>query len=401
VNGVVHRRQRTSAGSDHDPSRDRQPSPACLRVCHLIHSLGSGGAEHVLVDLAKVSRRAGMDVSVVSMMRAEGARHAEELRALEVPVRSLGLASRWDPRALRRGVAVTDELQPDIVHTHLKHADLVGAHVASRLGVPLVSTLHLIEDGPTPVGRMKRRLAATVRRRHAALTIAVSDALRQWYIAEFGVPASSVLTVRNGVSAAATISAAQRTALRSELGVRADALLAVFVGLMRPGKGHDALLDAVERTPEDINVRYVLAGDGPLRAVLAARVRRSSRLARSVVFAGFREDVGALLQAADLLIHPSRFDALPTAVIHGLAAGLPIVASNVGGIPEIVTPDVGLLVRPEDDRSLAKAITTMARDSGMRARMGAAARRRFDQEFAAEAWAARLHTQYQTVLARR
>lgn len=397
----AHRRRWSSDGITHAPSRHGQPSPARLRVCHLIHSLGPGGAEDVLVDLAKASRRTAIDVSVVSMMRAGEERHAEQLLSLGIPVRSLGMASRWDPRALRRGVAVTSELLPDIVHTHLKHADLVGAHVASRLGVPLVSTLHLIEDGPTPVGRVKRRLAAAVRRRRAALTIAVSDALRQWYLAEFGVPASQVVTVRNGVSAAAAISATQRTALRADLGVPPGALLAAFVGLMRPGKGHDELLDAVEQMPNNVDVRYVLAGDGPLRAVLAARVRANPLLERAVVFAGFRDDIGSLLQAADLLIHPSRFDALPTAVIHGLAAGLPIVASNVGGIPEIVTPDVGVLVRPQDRRGLAQAITTMARESAMRAQMGAAARRRFEQEFAAEAWAAKLRAQYQTVLARR
>ena len=110
-------------------------------------------------------------------------------------------------------------------------------------------------------------------------------------------------------------------------------------------------------------VRFVLAGSGPEEARLRARVEAEG-LAGRVVFAGFREDVAALLAAADLVVHPSHADALPTALIHALAAGVPAVATRVGGIPEIVGDDAGVLVPPAEPAALAGAVRDLAGDPG-------------------------------------
>lgn len=365
-----------------------------LRVCHVIHSLGPGGAEHLLVDLAHVAAGAGMELSVVSLMPATGLEYPRRLRALGVEVHSLDLPTRWDPRGLARGLAVLGNLAPSVVHTHLKHADLVGAFAVLRLGVPLVSTLHLIEDAPSPVGRAKRWAAAQARIRTAARTIVVSDALRRWYLAAFPVDPSRVVTVRNGVLAPPPVGEEAQRALRASLGVPPGCVMATMVGIMRPGKGHADLIAAAARVPEGLDVRFVLAGDGPLRRRLEAAARTDPRAAKRVVFAGFRTDVAELLAASDLIVHPSRFDALPTALIHGLAAGLPVVASDVGGIPEVVTPDAGRLVPPGDVRALADAVVALAGDPAARQHLGAAARRRFAAEFDAAAWARRLREVY-------
>ncbi len=303
---------------------------APLRICHVIHSLGPGGAEHLLVDLARVAPQFGLRLAVLSLMPTDGLHYPARLRQMGVEVASLRLPGRWDPRALGRSVPAIAAFSRDIVHTHLKHADLVGAWAAHRLRVPLVSTLHLIEDAPTPVGRFKLRLAAAGRDRVARRTITVSDALRRWYLGTLPVDPSRVVTVRNGVAAPERRPPAVLAELRAALGVRADGLMATMVGIMRPGKGHAELLAAAGRVPRSAGVSYVLAGDGPLRSRLEAAARGSS-VADRVIFAGFRDDVADLLAASDLIVHPSRLDALPTALIEGLAAGLPAVASAIGG----------------------------------------------------------------------
>ncbi|MDQ1632423.1 MAG: hypothetical protein QOC80_2395 [Frankiaceae bacterium] len=373
-----------------------------LRVTHVIHELHPGGAEQVLVDLAAAFPEAGVELSVLSLMPTEGQAYADRLRSLGVPVSSLDLPNRWDPRGLRRAVDALGATRPDVVHAHMKHADLVGAFASRRLGVPLVSTLHLIEDAVTPLGRGKRWLAGQARLRRAARTIAVSDAVRRWYVTTFPqARAASVVTVWNGRAEPADISPIRRAELRAELGLPADALVVAKVGLMRPGKGQAAALAAAAeltaRAPH-LDVRFLFLGDGELRSGLE-RQAADCGIADRVVFAGYRNDVPDLLQVSDLLVHASDFDALPTALIEALGAGLPVVAYRVGGVPEIVTPETGCLVEPGDVAGLARALADLASDPVRRADLSRAARARFTAEFASSTFARRLRDLYDEVRA--
>lgn len=370
-----------------------------LRVCHIIHALTQGGAEQVLVELAGVRASAALDFSVVSLMPTAGLPLPLRLRTLGVDVHGLGLPSRWDPRGLVRALGLIRNLAPDVIHAHGKHADLVGAFVARRLSVPLISTLHVIEDAPTLVGRGKRWLAARARGRSAARTVAVSDALRDWYVRAFRVEPTRVVTIHNGVVPGPGTTPRIRAALRSALGVPRNAVMASMVAVMRPGKGHAELIAAAADIPASLPLSIVIIGDGPLRDTLEASAFDSSLPFRRVIFAGFREDVPALLEASDFIVQPSSFDALPTALIQGLAAGLPAVATTVGGIPEIVTPETGVLVPPGDINGLAAGLTRLASDTDLRHRLGLAARRRFEAEFDAALWVGRLQGLYKEVAA--
>jgi len=370
-----------------------------LRVCHLIHSLGPGGAEHVLVDLAEVAALANIDLSVVSLMpfpATEG--HVADLRDRGATVASVGLSSRWDPRAFGRAVRVIEAQRPDVLHTHLKHADLVGAVAARRLRIPMVSTLHLIENTATPVGRGKRWLGAQARLRAADVTIAVSDALRCWYLESFAAEPARVVTLRNGVSAH-PVSPESRSLVRTELGIGTATTVVTNLAMMRPGKGHEDLIEAVRLLGPELDVVVVLAGDGPQRVPLEALAHRFDPDGRRILFAGFRRDVSALLSASDIVVHPTLFDALPTALIHALAAGLPSVASDVGGVPEIVTPATGVLVGPGRPDEIARALRELVCAPRRREEMGIAARARFDAEFAAPIWVRRLRDIYNGVVA--
>lgn len=366
-----------------------------MRVCHLIHALGAGGAEQVLVDLARASGEVQM--SVLALVDVDEPVHAAALRDAGVTVRSLGLRSRWSPRALSRAARAAGDLRPDVLHAHMKHADLVGAFVARRRRVPLVSTLHVIEDRPGFLDAGKRWLAGRARQAVAARTIAVSEAQRQWYLSAFHADPARVVTVHNGVEAASRIDDVHRTDLRTTLGARTGDLLAVNVSIMRPGKGHEDLLAAALLLPDDCPVRIALVGDGPERSRLEAQVAADARLADRVRFVGYRTDVPAVLQAADLVVHPSHAEALPTVLIHALAEGTPIVATNVGGVAEVVGDDSGVLVPPRAPHGLAAVVADLARAPARRARLATSGRARFRAEFDARLWARRLESLYATV----
>jgi len=371
-----------------------------LRVCHIIHSLSAGGAESLLVDLATAAPSAGIDVTVMSLMPATDSVFRDALASAHAGVVSLDLASRWDLRAFRRVMRAMRTIRPDVIHTHLKHADLVGAYAARQLHVPMVSTLHLLEDSVEGVGKLKRWLGAKARTRVADRTVAVSDAVREWYLGAFAADPARVVTVHNGVLDPGPVPAGRSAAVRAELGIPRDAVVVTMLGVMRPRKGHDQLVAAAAKLPAAPDVRVVLAGDGPLREALEAAVQADDRARRRVVFAGWRSDVADVLAASDVVAHPTWSDALPTALIRGLAAALPAVASDIGGVPEIVTPGTGVLVPAGDPGLLAAAIADLAGDRERRRCMGSAARRRFEEEFEAVVWARRLRAVYDEVLRR-
>ena len=367
-----------------------------LRVAHLIHSLGPGGAENVLVELAGAAPTAGLELVVVGLSPVPDPVHARTLRERGVPVVELGLG-RWDLRAVRRAAAVLRERRVQVVHTHLKHADLVGALAGARLGLPVVSTLHVIEDAPFGrLARMKRTAGLVGRRRFAAATIAVSHSQRAWYRQLAGTD-DGLVVLPNGVADPGLPAETDRARIRAALGVPEGGLIVASASLMRPEKGHDLLLDAVALLDPELPVTVALAGDGPLRPQLEARVAADPGLAARVRFLGYRNDVPALLGASDLVLHTSRADALPTTLIHALAVGVPAVATDVGGIPDIVTADTGLLA-PTEPHAIATAVRHLLTDAVQRKSLGDTARAVFLERFEARGWARRLRSVYDDVL---
>ena len=259
-----------------------------------------------------------------------------------------------------------------------------------------MSTLHLIESAPARhLDRFKRRLGLLARRTFADVTIAVSTAQRDWY-KELS-RADDVVVLPNGVADPGRPTPDRRRQVRASLGVADDAKLAVSASLMRPEKGHHLLLDAVELLPDELDLTVALAGDGPLLPALQERVGRSPRLTRRVRVLGYRDDVPALLGAADLVVHTSLADALPTTLIHALGVGVPAVATDVGGIADIVTPETGHLVAT-DAAEIAAAVAALAIDDNRRALLGEGARERFVAHFAAPVWCGRLREVYDSVL---
>jgi glycosyltransferase involved in cell wall biosynthesis len=379
-----------------------------VKVAHLVTSFtadpGSGdGPGDELVDLAAVAERTGVEPVVIVLGSSGDRWDVTRLRRLGVPVVELGLAP-WDPRAVRLTARALREHGVELLHTHRRQADVVGA-LATRLPggvpVPLVSTLYTVENLPTnSADRLRRTVKILLRRRVAARTIAISHLQRERYRRFSGTDRGLVI-VPNGIADPVPLTDAERERVRRAHGVGPDALLAVSAAPMRRGQGQDLLLDAVALVPASVPLTVVLVGDGPLRPWLTSRVESDEVLAARVHFEPHdaHDPVREVIGAADMFLHTTRSAALPLPLIRALALGVPSIASHVGGVPEIVTRDTGVLV-PLDADPIADAIARLAGDAELRTRLGRGARGHFLANFEARGWAVRLRGVYDEVLAR-
>ena len=374
-----------------------------LRVHTLIDSLTWGGAEMLLADLAGAAPSAGIEMSIGYLDDVNGSPALPRLREQGIEPALLNVRRMVAVRSWRAVRAHLCSVKPDVLHTHLSTADALGGLAARSLGIPALCTIHLIGRAVSePPGRRTEFRGASValaRRIGDRRIVAVSDAARKAYVERYRERADRVVTVHNGIATPSP--KRSRAEIRTELGLSPGAPVVAIVAVLREGKGHDLALAAVERLQERFpGLTLLVVGQGPLRSEVE---KRASALGARTIFVGHRNDVAELLGAVDVLVHPTEMDAFPTVLLEAGAASLPVLATRVGGIPEIVEDgQTGLLIDlPATAESVADRLERLLEDPDLRARMGVAARARFEREFSAERWAARLRALYDQVRAER
>jgi glycosyltransferase involved in cell wall biosynthesis len=283
-------------------------------------------------------------------------------------------------------------LRPDVVHTHLVHADVYGAMATARLGLPLVSTKH--NDDPFRTGPLRFMERAVARR--AAAVIAITDALARFQVERVGLPADKVTTIHYGLDA---LPEAWGPNPDVELPDGARVLLSV-ARLVRQ-KGLDVAVDALptirERHPDAV---LVVLGQGPERAGLEEQARRRG-VSEALRLPGRAGDVAAWLQRADVLVHPARWEGFGLAVLEAMVAGLPVVGSRVSSLPELVADGrTGVLVPPDDSDALAAAVSELLDDPDLARQLGEAGRERASKEFSVDRMAERTLDVYRAALRR-
>ncbi len=275
------------------------------------------------------------------------------------------------------------------------------AAAAARL--PFVSTQHTMSEPPRwsrPWWRV--RAGDVALGRLASAIIAVSDEARRHYQVHRPYPARKLVTVRNGIDLSRfDQTAGEGPAVRRELGIPPDAPVLATVSVLRRDKGIQHMIAALAALAAQVpDVVYLVVGDGDHRPALEAAAARRG-VAGRVVFAGSRTDVPRVLAACDAFVHPTLLDALPTVLAEAAAAGLPIVASRVGGVPEMCLDGRnGLLVEPGDEAGLAAACLRVLREPGLAARMGAQSREVARERYDIRTQAARLRDVYRAAMAR-
>lgn len=337
-----------------------------LRIIHLMSSFRGGGMEHFVVRLAAAQRRRGHDAAILAFQPGPLAEHAERLGIPAQVLRGSGTAMRVIDGALR-----VARVRPDIVHAHNPtsvHYGVVGKLVS---GARLVVTDHRgILRVPTTFEWLLTDAVIAVSRDTARIS-----------------PASKVVDVRviyNGVDP--TPPAHPRAEVRAALGIGAEDVVAIQVANLLPVKAHDILVRALARLRDQgVRLMMLVVGDGPERASIEALAAERRIGLDRLRLLGFRADVPDLLGAADFFVLPSRMEGLPLAALEAMAQRLPVVTTRVGGIPEVVFDgEHGFLVPPEDPDALAAAMSKLARDPHLRARLGEAGAARAREEFSFE-----------------
>jgi glycosyltransferase involved in cell wall biosynthesis len=215
-----------------------------------------------------------------------------------------------------------------------------------------------------------------------------------------GIPAGKIDVVYNGVDTAVFAQCEKREEVRSELHIPPDSTVVGIVGRLSEEKGGvDVLIRAIARLRKiNPNLRLLVVGDGPLRGNLEALADESAP-GGAIMFTGTRNDVAHLLSAMDLFVLPSLNEALPIVVLEAMAAGLPVIATNVGGVPEIVEHEkTGLLVAPGSEDALYSALNRLTYDAYLRERLAQAGRRRVTSDFTIERMVERIEGLYGKLL---
>jgi glycosyltransferase involved in cell wall biosynthesis len=354
-----------------------------MRIVHVSKVTGIAGSEGHLLRLLPGLAAHGHDVRMLVLEdpRFSAGRFCRALEARGIAVDTERISGHVDAALTRRLTHRFSALEPALVHTHLLHADWYGLRAAHRAGVRWrVSSRH--NDDRFRRTSVVRWLTGRAMR-HADRVIAVSDAVRRFVVEIEGIDAAVVSTVHYGLDAPAP-DPRVRDAARATLG-RAEGPIVGVVARLVDQKGVDVLLDAlpavVTRHPA---AHLVVVGDGPLRRHLGAQTRRLG-LDRWVTFAGWIDEASAVVAACDVIVVPSRWEGFGLIALEAMAAARPVVASEVGALPEIVVDrQTGLLVPAGDAPALAGALNALLDDPGRAAGLGEAGFRRLVEHFPAE-----------------
>jgi glycosyltransferase involved in cell wall biosynthesis len=357
-----------------------------LRIALMIECDGPGGAELMILELAKELRARGHTVLPVGLSNGTGWLGARFVAAGFEPA-SFELTRPLDLAAVRALTSILRDFRADVVHSHEFTMAIYGAAAAKRARARHVITMH---GGLYYATAWRRRAALRWAMRRSAALIGVSDATASALQRNLGIARSKLHVVPNGIPLRTGV----RARLRSELALAPGELLIVSVGNLYAVKGHAVLIDALATLRDRAGWRLAIAGRGEEEPRLRAQAATAS-IGDRVHLLGFRDDVADILAAGDVFTMPSLSEGLPLALVEGMSFGLPVVVTGVGGVPEVVTDGVeGLIVPPSDPGALATALAELLQNASRRQQMGAAARTRAVRDYALSTMADRYERLY-------
>jgi glycosyltransferase involved in cell wall biosynthesis len=323
------------------------------RVLWLVKGLGPGGAERLLVEHA--ASRDRNDFTYEAAYVLDWKQHlVAELEALGVRTHCLGVRSELDPRWAVRLETLLRKGRYDVVHAHSPMVAAVARVECRTLARARRPAFVYTEHNRWPSYRTETRLANQATFSLNDAVFAVSDDVKESISPRFRQPVEVLV---HGIDVERVrAQRAARDETRRELGVHDGEALAVTVANLRAGKNYPGLIDAAKQVIDrGVRVRFVTAGQGQLQDEITALQRRSG-LGDRFTMLGYRDDTTRLIAAADLFVLASHHEGLPVTVMEALTLGVPVVATSVGGLPEVVDRDNGILVPAGDSRALADAI---------------------------------------------
>ena len=385
------------AADDRDAGRlaRRDPQSRALSMVHVLAPALVGGLESVVGALAIGQRAAGYDVHVVTLeQQGTTEPHLHEvLRGARVPVERVWVRSHRYARERTQFADALRRIRPDVVHTHGCRADALHGGVARRMGIARVSTVHGITNEHDIKGRLYHWLERRALRHYEAV-VAVSRPLGA-VLHQRGIGLDRLHVVPNAYTGASTPLC--RSEARVALGIIGNRRVIGWVGRLGREKGADIMLAALSRLPDDLTLSII--GEGPEGEHLRA-LARSLGIESRVSWHGSIADAGRLMAAFDIFALSSRTEGTPIVLLEAMAAGTPIVATDVGGVADVISSHEGTLVPPERANALAEAIARATSDVEATAERARAAKQRLAEHFDTRVWLGKYEAVYRSALAK-
>lgn len=370
-----------------------------MKVCHVAMGDLWAGAEVQLLSLMRyLVRLPGFEWSVI--LFNEG-RLAEELRKLPVSLTVIPEQTFSTIGIAYRLAKTLGKIRPDVVHTHKYKDSFIGALVAKAMGIPHV--VRIVHGLPEPFKGLRNAKMAGYTAVDRFITgwlvdrvVAVSSDIERVLIGRYG--SNRVQCIHNGIDLEAIRVTTPREALRRTWQIAEDAVIIGTAGRLVPVKGHAILLEAVRiLRASKPNVTLLLVGDGPLRSDLETNAKRLG-LENAVIFTGHQDQAYDCLNLMDIFVLPSLHEGIPMVLLEALALERPVVATRVGGIPEVITHDLsGKLVHAGDADELAKSLAELIERPNTAKSLGIEGRRQVEREFSAHRMAERTAGVYRSL----
>jgi len=361
-----------------------------ITILHTESSLGWGGQEkRVMREILGLSRESFRPLLACQ----PGSRIGENAQGHGLRVEYVKMKTNFNPLAVAHFIRLYQRYSVDIVHTH-SSADSWMASTAAKLSPRqpmVVRTRHLSAS-------FNNRLIYTFM---ADRVITVGDSTRRYMIQEKGIPEGRVLTIPTGVDLTEFDPEKIRENLRERLGISPETPVFGTVAVFRRLKGHHNLLEAVPEVVHSVpGAKLLLVGEGPQENNLL-RMIEAKGIGASVIMPGFRDDIARVLNTLDVFVFPSLQEALGTAILEAMAMKKPVVASRVGGIPEVVADGrTGYLVPPEDPGAIAESVIRLLKSADLGREMGLEGRKFVEARYDNRLMLQRLETLYRELMGR-
>lgn len=373
---------------------------ARVRVLQLTSSLGFYGAEQMIMTLITALDRESFHVSLATLQKkkASSTTIVSAAKAAGIDAVTLPCKGWLDWEAIQGLKSLVEEERIDILHCHEPKSRLYGAVVSKMTGIPVVATHHLW-TGQNLRTRLVEAIDAAVLHgcdKVVGVSNSVAESMRRVLVSSHRVE-----VIPNGIDLSGFRTDLKGNEVRSSLGIPQGVPVIGAVGRLDIQKGHDRLIEAAKKiTDAGQEAYYVILGEGVERQRLEALVRDLGLTSR-VLLPGYRSDVRSCLAMMDVFAMPSRREGTPMALLEAMAMNKPVVATAVGGVPDVLTDGIDGMVLREDGSGLSEALLKLLRDPAFAMQIARAGRRRVENEFSSLRMAMRYEELYQRCLALR
>jgi glycosyltransferase involved in cell wall biosynthesis len=370
-----------------------------IKILFVITSSGIGGAEKVLYHTTRLLDPERYVASICSLKEKGQVARDAEITGIEVHCLAMADGERaygWisSITALFRLTTYIMKVRPTIVHSFLFRANIISRIAAFLARVPLSISSVRVMGGEKDYYHTIERVTSGMVDHY----ITVSDSVKEYLIHKANILPEKITTIYNGVTLNGLMPEGKESTPLN-FGIKPHDSVVLSVGRLHQQKGHDYLIRAIAIVKREVpTVKVLIVGEGEEENDLKNLVK-SLDLSEEVIFAGLCREIGKILNFTNLFVLPSLWEGMPNAVLEAMAAAKPVVATRVGGVPELVVDGkTGLLVAPQDSDALAHAIVELLRNNERARRMGNAGRKRVREHFSLTAMIAKTDRLYQELL---